>query len=179
MIASERTQNIIVVTVIITAIVSSMFLANNAMYYGGSYSLAGKLTVTLLEIEVSNIDHSNESIDPAVRLTFNLATTSTAEGNVRITFMGAKVWLNSDLLSYTSFAYIPPVPDQYLHPEFSENYTLSNIAKNDDKQAILDADTAGTWFWEIEFRYSFIVFDEDGTIIFRAFNFNTTLTTIT
>lgn len=177
MIASERSQNVIVVSVIMIAVVSSMFLAGNAAYYGGSYSLAGNLNVTLLEVKVSNIDHANESINPGLRLTFNLATSSLAEGNVRITFMGAEVTLNNDPLSYTPFSYIPPVEEQYLFPEFDSNYTMSNTAI-DDKQAILDADTSGLWSWEIEFRYSFIVFDERGTITFRWFNFNTTLTTI-
>ena len=59
MIASERTQNVIVVTVIMVAIVSSGLLVSNATYYGGSYSLAGTLNVTLLEVAVGNIDHTN------------------------------------------------------------------------------------------------------------------------
>jgi len=178
MIASERSQNIIVVSVIMVTIVSSMFLAGNVSYYGGSYSLAGRMTVTLLEVEVNRIDHTNESINPGLRLTFNLATTSLAEGNVRLTFMGAEVTLNDDYLSYTTFSYTPPIPEQYLSPEFDSNYTMGNTALDDDKQAILDADTSGQWFWDIEFRYSFIVFDERGTITFRWVNFNTTLTTI-
>ncbi len=178
MIASERTQNIIVVSVIIIALVSSGFLVSNAAYYGGSYSLAGRLNVSLLEVRVSKIDHTNESINPGLRLTFNLATDSLSEGNVRITFMGAEVTLNNDSLSYTAFLYVPPIVDQYLYPEFNRNYSLSNSATAADRQAILDADTSGTWNWDIEFRYSFIVFDERGTITFRWFNFETTITTI-
>ncbi len=179
MIASERTQNIIVVSVIIIAVVSSGFLVSNASYYGGSYSLAGRLDVTLVEVRVSNIDHTNESIKPGIGLTFNLATDSLADGNVRITFMGASVRLNDDALSYMAFNYVPPVQEQYLYPGFSNNYTLSNTAVEDvDRQTILDADTSGIWFWEISFNYSFIVFDELGTIMFRDFSFNTTITTI-
>ncbi len=178
MIASERTQNIIVVSVIIVALVSSGFLVSNAAYYGGSYSLAGRLDVTLLEVRVSGIDHTNESIKPGISLTFNLATYSLAEGNVRITFMGAEVTLNNDSLSYTTFSYTPPVVDQYLYPEFNRNYTMGNSATYSDRQAILDAYTSGIWNWDIEFRYSFIVFDEVGTITWRRFDFNTTITTI-
>ena len=178
MIASERTQNIIVVSVIIIALVSSGFLVSNAAYYGGSYSLAGRLNVSLLEVRVSKIDHTNESINPGLRLTFNLATDSLSEGNVRITFIGAEVTLNNDSLSYTTFSYTPPVVDQYLYPEFNRNYTMHNSATYNDRQAILDADTEDNWNWDIEFRYSFIVFDERGTITFRWFNFETTITTI-
>ena len=184
MIASERTQNMIVVTVIIVAIISSGLLVGNATYYGGSYSLAGRLEVQLLEVKVSNVDHENASIYPTISLTFNLHTSSQYEGNVRITFMGASIRLNDDLLSYTPVSYIPPVPQQYLTPDFDRNYTLSNTADEGsgdlypDRQTIRDADTAGTWFWEIQYRYSFIVFDQPGTIIFRYFDFNTTVTTI-
>ncbi|MCJ7817470.1 MAG: hypothetical protein MUP60_01350, partial [Candidatus Thorarchaeota archaeon] len=99
MIASERVQNAIIVSVIIVAVVSSTFLVSNSSYYGGSYSLAARMTVSLLDIQVSNIDHN-----PSVRLTFNLATSSQAEGNVRLTFMGAAVTLNDDLLSYLIFS---------------------------------------------------------------------------
>ncbi len=178
MIASERTQNIIVVSVIIIAVVSSGFLVSNAAFYGGSYSLAGRLDVSLLEVRVSGIDHTNESINPGLRLTFNLATDSLAEGNVRITHMRAKVTLNNDSLSLTAFTYVPPIVDQYLYPEFNRNYSLSNSATFNDRQAILDADTSGIWNWDIEFSYSFIVFDEPGTITFRWFYFETTITTI-
>jgi len=177
MIASERTQNAIVVTVIIVAIVSSGFLVSNASYYGGSYSLARTLNVTLLEVKVSNINHTSESIIPVIELTFNLVTSSLTEGNVRIIFMGATVWLNEDLLSYTSFSYIPPVAEQYLYPEFNTNYTMQNLATDSDKQTILDADTSGTWNWDIEFRYAFIVFDEFGTRTSVRISFNTTMTT--
>ncbi len=179
MIASERTQNIIVVSVIMIAVVSSGFLVSNAAYYGGSYSLAGRLEVSLLEVRVSNIDHTNESINPGIRLTFNLVTTSQAEGNVRIIFMGATVWLNEDLLSFTSFSYIPPLAEQNLYPEFNNNYTLRNSAASiADRQAILDADTYGNWNWEVEFRYAFIVFDVLGTRTSVRVSFNTTVTTI-
>ena len=179
MIASERTQNTIVVSVIIVAVVSSMFLAGNAIYYGGSYALAGRLEPTLLEVRVSNINHVNESIDPVLRLNFNLASSAEEEGNVRITYLGADVMLNNDALSYMSFSKTLPLAEQYLYPGFDSNYTMTDSASSvADKQAFLDADTSGIWNWYIEFYYSFIVFDETGTVTFRTFYFNTTITTI-
>jgi len=178
MIASERTQNMIVVTVILVAIVSSGLLVSNATYYGGSYSLAGRLEVNLLEVKVTNINHTAGSSDPSISLIFNLHTSSVFEGNVRITFMGASIRLNDDLLSYTPVAFIPQQADQYLTPEFDRNYTLSNVATTFDREAVLDADASETWSWEIQYRYSFIVFDQPGTIMFRYLDFNTTITTI-
>lgn len=178
MIASERTQNFIVVTVIITAIISSGFLVGNIQYYGASYSLAGGMNVTLLDIQVSNIDHTNESLNPVIRLFFNMNTSSQYEGNVRITFIGATVTLNDDLLSYASFAYTPPEASQYVTPDFNRTYTMANYAISHDKETVLDADSTGIWNWTIEFRYSFIVFDERGTISWRWVYFETTDTTI-
>ena len=178
MIASERTQNMIVITVIIISIISSGLLVSNAAYYGGSYSLAGRLEVSLLEVKVTNVNHTEGSSDPDISLTFNLHTSSLYEGNVRITFMGARITLNNDLLSYTPVSFTPHLADQYLTPEFNRNYTLVNTAISYDGEAILDADTSGTWNWDIQYRYSFIVFDQPGTITFRYIDFNTTQTTI-
>jgi type 1 fimbria pilin len=178
MIASERTQNIIVVAVIVTAIISSGLLVSNAQYYGGSYSLAGRLNVTLLEIQVRNIDHTNESVDPQIRLSFKMNTSSQYEGNVRITFIGASVTLNDDLLSYTSFALTPSDSRQIVTPDYNETFTMSNTATSYDKTTILDADTTGVWNWDIVYRYSFIVFDERGTITWRYVYFESTQTTI-
>ncbi len=178
MIASERTQNIIVVSVIMITIVSSGLLVNNAVYYGGSYSLAGSLNVTLVEIKVSNIDHIIETIDPVLNLTFNIATSSLSEGNVRITFMGVAIILNNDTLSYSTFSYNPPNRDLYVTPEFNNDYSMADDVIDSDKQTLLEADISGIWNWEIEFRYSFIVFDESGTRIMRYSYFFPTTTTI-
>ncbi|MHA1135557.1 MAG: hypothetical protein ACTSSE_03645 [Candidatus Thorarchaeota archaeon] len=178
MISSERVQNVIVVSVIIVAIVSSGFLASNSVYYGASYSLAAGLDVSLVEVKVSNIDHINESINPHVNITFNLVTSSESEGNVRITFMGAALTLNNDTLAYVILSHIPLENEQYVSTDFNNSYTMHDDAVASDKQTILDADASGIWNWEIEYRYSFIVFDEAGTFTMRYLYFNTTTTTI-
>jgi len=178
MIASERAQNIIVVSVIIVAVISSMFLGANAAYYGNTYALAERVDVSLLGIRVTNIDHENETIDPGIRLYFNLVTTSMAEGNVKFIFMGATVYLNNDQLSLMSFSHDPTSAEEYLTPDYNRNVTMGNSAPNDpDRQAILDADTSGTWEWYIVFRYAFIVFDVLGTRTTRWISFNSTSTT--
>ena len=180
MIASERSQNIIVVAVIITAIVSSGFLVSNAQYYGGSYSLAGRMTVTLTDIQVRYIDHENATVEPQIRLYFQMNTSSEYEGSVRITFVGATVILNDDLLSYTSFAFTPPDSRQVVTPDYNETFTMANVCPEDstDRATVLDADTTDIWNWDIEFRYSFIVFDERGTITWRRVYFETSMVTI-
>ncbi|MBN2228857.1 MAG: hypothetical protein JW779_04615 [Candidatus Thorarchaeota archaeon] len=180
MIASERIQNIILVVTIITAIISSGFLVGNAAYYGGSYALAGRLEVNLTDIHVSNVNPTNETLNPGVVLTFTLATSAETEGNVRITFMGAALTLNDDILSYMAFAYTPAVVNQYLYPSFNVSVSMSQTANEDaDRHTIIDAYLADTWHWEIVFRYSFIIFDEPGSIMWRYIYFNTTQFTLT
>ena len=116
MIASDKNQNIIVATMIIAAIVSSVFLVNNAMFYSGSYALAGRMEVDMLTPVVTNIDVANESVRPRVSISFNMQSTSPFDGNMRITFVGAQVTLNGDLLSYLQFAKVPSIDDQSVKP---------------------------------------------------------------
>ncbi|MFW9960763.1 MAG: hypothetical protein ACFFDV_07090 [Candidatus Thorarchaeota archaeon] len=180
MISSERSLNIIVIIMIVTALISSGFIIGNGQYYGGSFVLAGRLEINLADIHVSNVDPSNASIDPAVSLTFNFAIDAQAEGNVRLTFVGATVWLNNDLLSYTAFAHTPAVENQYLYSNFDRDIvmarTIDSIA---DRQTIIDAYLASTWAWNITLRYSIIVFDEPDTVMFTYLDYYTTDFTLT
>lgn len=175
MIAGERNQNIIVAGMIIAALVSSMFLVSNAMYYSGSYALAGGLQITMDVPVVGNIDVGNDSVFPNVALSFNLEAHSPFEGNVRITFMGAQVTLNDDLLSYTAFARVVPFDQQPVHPGYNRTVVLSRTTDtSQDRQTIIDAYNLGIWNWTVVFRYSFIVFDEPGTISTSYREFHTT-----
>jgi hypothetical protein len=180
MISSERTQNFIVAVMIITAVISSGLVIGNAQYYGGSFVLAGELAVNLTDIHVSNVDPTNESITPSIALNFNMAIAAQAVGNVRITFIGATLWLNNDLLSLTSFAYTPPLQDQYLHSNFDRNIVMSQtVSPVSDRQTVIDAYQTSTWAWNITLRYSYIVFDEPNTIMWRWYYFYTTNFTLT
>jgi hypothetical protein len=178
MIASERSQNIIIIVTIITAIVCLGFSVGNAQYYGGSYILADQLEVNLADINVSNVG-PNITTNPGITLTFNLAIPAQSEGNVRITFLGATVWLNDDLLSLTAFAYTPPLADQYLQSNMNRNVLISKTSVDNDAQTIIDAYLSSTWAWNVTLRYSFIVFDEPASIMWRYLDFYTTEVTLT
>jgi hypothetical protein len=177
MIASDRTQNIIVAGMIVVTIMSSVFLVNNAMYYSGSYALVGRLDVTMDAPIVTNIDPTNESIFPSVTLSFHLVSQSTLEGNVRITFIGADVSLNDDSLSYTPFAKTIPLAEQHLTPSYNKTivFSRSTYTEEDDldRQTILNAYNLGVWNWTVVLRYSFIVFDEPGSISWVYIPFST------
>ena len=177
MIASERSQNVIIAITIIAAVVSSGFLMSNASYYTASYELVGRMTVDIVKTEVSSIDPANETLMPRIVFTVNLRTTSSNEGSVRVNFIGAEATLNGDLLSYTQFSRSVPVDSQSLYPNYDHNFTLRGSPDSDapeDRDAIIDAYQSDTWQWYVTLRYSFYIFDEYGSISFRFLTFNYT-----
>ncbi len=181
MISSEKTQNIIVATTIIIAVISSVVIVSNGTYYAGTYTLLGELDITFKGLTISHIDPLDNETYPSIQFVFNVATHSAYRGNLRINFMGFTPLLNNDSLSYTQFSVIPPVADQYLTPTYSHDFIFNETAMDDlgiDRQTILDAYESGTWFWQVEFRYSYFFFDVFGTIDFGYKNFNITETTI-
>ncbi len=180
MISSERAQNVIVSFVIIAAVVSSALLVSNGQYYSGSYLLAGRMEVGLEELVVRDIEPGNASIYPAISLTFNFRTDSPIEGDVRLTYIDAIVWLNDDRLSYTVFnRYLDNDANRVLYPGFDRNFTLATrLNSNADREAVLDADDTDTWDWYIRLRYSFITFNEARSSVTRTLYYNWTATTI-
>ena len=178
MIASERSQNIIVVTTIIIALISVGMLASNSQYYGGTYALAGRLNVTLVGIQVSDIDYTNETIDPVIRISFNFYTDAEIEGSVRLRFIRSDLTLNNDSLSLEAYAYTLHDEEQVLYPGYNKTFTLSSVIIGSDKTTVLEASNSSTWNWDISCDYYFIVFDERGTITWRYLDFQTTETTI-
>jgi len=176
MISSQRSQNVIVSFVIIVAVVSSAFLVNNAQYYSGSYELAGRMEVSLLDTVVSDIDPTNESIYPSISFKLNFRTDALTEGNVRLLFIGATVSLNDDSLSYTDFRRgVTVYAEQLLHPGYDVNFTLSRTINSDtDRNSIFQADSIDTWNWYIRVSYDFITFDEPRSRTSRVLYFNST-----
>ena len=172
MISSERTQNGIVSFVIILAIVSSVFLVNNVQYYNGSYSLASRLEVNLVRTVLHDIDATNESLYPSLSFTFNFRTDASTEGNVRLTFIRATVWLNDDLLSLTDFSRSLGEP---LHTGYNKNITLAKTINSEtDRNTLLQADSIDTWNWTIRLRYNFITFDDTRSQTWRIIYYNWT-----
>jgi len=176
MISSQRSQNVIVSLVIIVALVSSVFIVNNEQYYSGSYELVGKMQVSLVKTVVSDIDPTNESLYPSISFTLNFRTDASTEGNVRLLFIGAIVWLNDDSLTYTDFRRgVTANADQLLHPGYDVNFTLARTINSDtDRTSILQADSTDTWNWYIRVSYDFITFDEPGSRTSRVLYFNST-----
>lgn len=176
MISSERTQNGIVSFVIILALVSSVILVNNVQYYNGSFTLASRMKVSLVSTVVRDIDPTNDSIYPRLAFTFNFRTDAPNEGNVRLNYMDAGVWLNDDKLSFTVFTKsFSNDADQLLHPEYDRNFTISQITNSDaDRTAIHQANSTDTWSWFVRLRYNFITFDISRSLTWRILYYNWT-----
>ena len=162
MISSERSQNVIVSIVIIAAVLSSVLLVGNAQYYSGSYVLVERMEVSIVQVVVSDIDPSNESIYPHLSFTFNFRTDSPSQGNVRLTSIDASATLNDDLLSLTTFdKSLTNDPDGFLHPGYNTNFTLAKtINAHTDRATILHAYNISTWNWYLRVRYNILLFDE-------------------
>jgi hypothetical protein len=60
---------------------------------------------------------------------------------------------------------VPP-EEQSVTPGYNVNVTLARTSNTaEDRLAIVDAFQADYWNWTVTFRYSFITFDEAGSII--------------
>ncbi|MHA2024770.1 MAG: hypothetical protein ACW98U_02620 [Candidatus Thorarchaeota archaeon] len=176
MISSERSQNTIVSFVIILTVVSSVFLFNNVQYYHGSFTLATRMEVNLVSTVVRDIDPTNDSIYPILSFTLNFRTDSPSEGNVRLNYIEATIWLNDDYLSFTGLSrYLSTDADQLLHPDFDRNFTLSKTVDSEaDRTAFLDANSTDSWNWYVRFRYNFITFENPRSLTWRVLYLNWT-----
>jgi hypothetical protein len=176
MISSERSQNVIVLFIIILTAVSSLSLVYNAQYYSSSYELAARMNISFIEAAVSDIDPTNESIYPHLSFKLNFRTDATTEGNVRLVSISGTAWLNDDLLSYTDLSGIFTDPaNQILHPNYNVNFTLAKTTNSEtDRSAILLAYSTDTWNWYIRVRYEFITFGEISSRTRRTLYFNWT-----
>ncbi len=172
MIASERSQNIIVTVTILAALISSAYLVGNVQYYSASYSLVGQMEVSLAEIRISDIDPTNESLFPRIYIIFNLKSDAVSEGSVRIEFIGAEVYLNDDLLSYTPFYYEVPYTEQPMYPNYDRNFTLGRTTVSDDRDTVIDANETGIWNWSITYRMRFTSFNQRDSAARRYIQFD-------
>jgi hypothetical protein len=176
MISSNRAQNGIVAFVIILSVVSSVVLANNMQYYNGSFTLASRMEVTLVSTVIRDFDPTNDSINPRLAFTFNFRTNSPTEGNVRLVYADAVLWLNSDYLSLSTISrYFTSDDDQLLTTTYNKNHTLSRVIDAEsDRTTIIDANSTGSWNWFVRFRYNFITFDNDQSQTWRTIYYNWT-----
>ena len=160
MIADTKTQNIIVVATLVLGIVSGLGFATSSSYFAGSYSLVANLELDILEIRITNLDPTNESINPRITLVFNANVPTGSSGDAAITYFRVEVDLNDRPFLYSqSWRKYIPLEDQLLYPGYDTNFTVSEtIHELLDKQILYDAENSNEWSFSILLVLSYDVF---------------------
>ncbi|MHA1772445.1 MAG: hypothetical protein ACTSYL_11785 [Candidatus Thorarchaeota archaeon] len=159
MISDPKTQNVIIVSMIIVSVISGISLYTSASYYGGSYVMVTYLDVTLETVRISNFDPANHSLNPRLSLDFRFEAPMTLNGDATLSFLTAKVYLNNESINYAAFRLNIPSAKRALHPDYNETFTLSSeIADNLDKAIFFNASESGQWTFSIRLTISYHVF---------------------
>ena len=173
MIADTKTQNIIVVATLVLGIVSGLGFATSSSYFAGSYALVTNLEFNLLEVRITALDSTNESINPRITLVFNVKAPTGSVGDASLTFLIARVTLNEELFVYTQNQWRKniPVADQPLYPGYDKNFTMGEtIYELLDKQILYDAEDSGDWLFGIRLAISYDVFGAPASPLWITFS---------
>jgi len=162
MIADTKIQNIIVVATLILGIVSGLGLATSSSYFAGSYALVTNLEFDLLEVRITSLDSTNESINPRITLVFNIKAQPGNIGDASISYLRATVTLNEEPIIYSQTQWRKNIPaeDQHLYPDYDKNFTMGEtITVLSDKQILYDAEASDAWTFDIVLVISYRIFD--------------------
>jgi hypothetical protein len=163
MISDQKPQNIIFVVTMILGLVSAASLATNAAYYSGSYAIVRYLDIDMVDIQVSNFDPENFSIDPALLVDFKVEAPPAQTGEAKLTYLTMSVYLNGDKFSYTSFRKDIPLDKRTLYPSYNETYRIgSTITEPADQELIHDAYQDDEWVFSITLTVFYDIFDSPG-----------------
>jgi len=173
MIADTKTQNIIVVATLILGIVSGLGLATSSSYFAGSYALVTNLKFDLLELRITGLDPTNESINPRITLVFNVKAPTGYFGDASFSFFWASVALNNKSFIYSQTQWRKNIPavDQHLYSGYDKNFTIGEtLTALDDKQILYDAEASDAWIFSIVLHVSYRIFDT--RVSFRDITFS-------
>ena len=171
MIADAKIQNIVLAATLILGIVSGLGLAASSSYFAGSHSLVTNLEFDLLEVRITALDPTNESINPRITLVFNAKVSSGSAGEAALTYFRVQVDLNDRPFLYTQQwrKYVPSA-DQSLYPGYDTNFTVGErIYEILDKQILYDAEDSDDWTFSILLVISYSVFDTASTARYIPF----------
>ena len=172
MIADTKTQNIIIAATLILGIASGLGLATSSSYFAGSYALVTNLEFDLLEVRITGLDPTNESINPRITLTFNVKVPTGSVGDASLSFFRASVTLNEERFIYPQTQWRNNIPeeDQQLYPGYDKNFTMGEtLPVLSDKQILYDAEASDTWAFSIVLVVSYRIFDARGSFRYITF----------
>ncbi|RDE13928.1 MAG: hypothetical protein C4K47_04975 [Candidatus Thorarchaeota archaeon] len=171
MIASTKSQNIIVLSMIVIGVISGACLVSNTYSYDGSYALPRQLAVGLVDIQIANLDPSNESINPGLVMVFNLKAPDFTNGRMTLTRLLASVLLNNESIAYETFQNVVPLSERSVTAGYNKNLTVgSTVFELVDKQILYDASLSGNWTFDVTLTVSYYLF-QGTTGSWRVFNF--------
>ena len=162
MISDTKPQNVIVVVTLILGIMSGIGLANSASYYSGSFVIVRYLDVSLDDVRVTNVDPTNETINPALYLDFNIKAPNASSGESRITFLTLSVFLNREHFQYAVFRKSISLDHQTILPGYDRTFTISStVYELLDKQILYNATLNNEWIFSISMNMWYSVAQSD------------------
>ena len=176
MISNTKPQNVIVVVTLILGIVSGIGLANSASYFSGSFVIVRYLDVDLTDVRVTNVDPTNETINPSLFLDFNFGAPNASNGEAVITFLTISVLLNREQFRYALFRKSIPIDQRTVYPGYDKTFTVaSTFYELLDKQIVYNATLNNEWIFSISMTMFYRVSQSDNDLIRQlSFSYNGT-----
>jgi hypothetical protein len=158
MFESRRVQDLIIIMLIASGLISAALLAGNASYYGNSVALADFLDVDVVDIRVSNIDPTNYSVNPTIAFILNFKAPDGIEGDAYLVFIRILAHLDEQSILYATFHREFSFEQEALHAGYNENHSIrSDVLDDNDKDVLYGAYNSVNWTWSLTVRYIYSV----------------------
>jgi hypothetical protein len=158
MFESRRVQDLIIIALIASGLISAALLASNASYYGNSVALAEFLEVDVVDIRVSNIDPTNYSVIPTIAFVLNFKAPDNTEGEAYITHIRILAYLDEQPIIYATFHKEFSFEQEALHGGYDVNHNIgSTVMEDQDKDVLYGAYNSVNWTWSLTVRYNYSV----------------------
>lgn len=166
MISDPRTQDLIVVTTLIAALISSVVLVQGVSLYTGTMAMVSGLDVDLEGVTVSdldpdNFDPANTSHVPRVLLEFRITVPLGASGTAFITSLTASLFLNEQKFVYVQSLFTNvPASLRKLYGGYNQTLVMTAVIyETYDKLILQDALQSGLWRFNVSLTLFYRVFD--------------------
>lgn len=158
MLEGRRIQDLIIIALIASGLISAALLAGNASYYGNSVALAEFLEVDVVDIKVSSIDPTNYSVNPTIAFVLNFKSPDDIEGEAYLAHIFVLAHLNEQSIVYATFHREFRFEQEALHAGYDVNHSIrSNVLADKDKDVLYGAYSSANWNWSLAVQYYYSV----------------------
>ncbi|MBD3406423.1 MAG: hypothetical protein GF411_09955 [Candidatus Lokiarchaeota archaeon] len=165
MISGEKTQNAIVISVMLIAIISGASLYSSAQYFSGANIITNFLEIDLVGLEITNLDPINRT-NPRLSVSFRFQAPQVPAGSIRLSALDCDVSINGSALSGKDIGLIVPPEYRTVGSEYDETLNMSiNIEFESDKNTVYNASSSGEWNFIIELTVGYSTFQSRSTNI--------------